>query len=531
MNLRNYAYTYDALNRLTAATGGANDNYDVSGIQYDKNGNIRNLIRKGHLDNTTTPAFGIMDNLDYDYGTANGNKLLKVKDTGVAPIVVKGQFQDKNTSGNDYTYDANGNMKSDANKGITKITYYHLNLPKTVVINDGGSNVGTISYIYDATGVKLKKEISTGAITEYAGNYVYENSSLKFFNHPEGYIEPDDSGEYDYVYQYKDHLGNIRLSYTDINNNGAIEASTEIVEENNYYPFGLKHKGYNNVTSANSNSVASKFQYNGKELQDELGLNWYDYGARNYDASLGRWMSIDPLSELYDDNSSYAYVLNNPILYVDPDGMKIDLSDIFRSKAGLQAGLQILLDLSEQTGLSLSVNNSSEGAFIEYLKDDNGDAMVKESDGGQKQGSETARNDLIGAIDDTRVLNVSLQTYNLGSKAGGLVMGIDPEQINTQIESVSDNLNSKTLGYGMTFLHELQHTDLGGNLSDTKKEFAKGPTVERVNTIREELDNNPNSTNQKQYGIRKAYMADEVSRTSVNKNYERIIGKNQIYST
>ena len=81
---------------------------------------------------------------------------------------------------------------------------------------------------------------------------------------------------------------------------------------------------------------------------------------------------------------SYAYVLNNPILYVDPDGMKIDLSDIFRSKAGLQAGLQILLDLSEQTGLSLSVNNSSEGAFIEYLKDDNGDAMVKESDGGSK---------------------------------------------------------------------------------------------------------------------------------------------------
>ena len=186
-----------------------------------------------------------MDNLDYDYGTANGNKLLKVKDTGVAPIVVKGQFQDKNTSGNDYTYDANGNMKSDANKGITKITYYHLNLPKTVVINDGGSNVGTISYIYDATGVKLKKEISTGAITEYAGNYVYENSSLKFFNHPEGYIEPDDSGEYDYVYQYKDQINNVRLSYSDLDGNGAINPSTEILHERNYYPFGLLHRGYN----------------------------------------------------------------------------------------------------------------------------------------------------------------------------------------------------------------------------------------------------------------------------------------------
>jgi RHS repeat-associated protein len=297
----------------------------------------------------------------------------------------------------------------------------------------------------------------------------------------------------------------------------------EILEENNYYPFGLKQKGYNNnVTSTN---IAQNYKYNGKELNEEFGLNMYDYGARNFMPDIGRWVTIDPLSELYDSHSPYAYVLNNPILYVDPDGMKIDLSDIFRSMEGLQAGLKLLLDLSEQTGLSLSVNNSSEGALVEYLKDDNGDATVRESESGQKQGSETARNDLTGAIDDTRILKVSLQTHNLGSKSGGLVMALDPEQINSHIQNVSDNLNPKTLGYGMTFLHELQHTDLGGNLSDTKKEFAKGPTVERVNIIREELDKNPNSSNQKQYGIRKAYMSDEVSRTSINKNYEKIISK------
>ena len=84
------------------------------------------------------------------------------------------------------------------------------------------------------------------------------------------------------MYQYKDHLGNIRLSYSDANNDGAI-TNSEIIEESNYYPFGLEHNGYNNVVT--STNPASKLLYNGKELQDELGLNMYDYGARNYDPS------------------------------------------------------------------------------------------------------------------------------------------------------------------------------------------------------------------------------------------------------
>ncbi|QTE24487.1 RHS repeat-associated core domain-containing protein [Polaribacter cellanae] len=88
------------------------------------------------------------------------------------------------------------------------------------------------------------------------------------------------------------------------------------------YPFGLKHRGYNNVTSSNGNSVAQKKLFNGKELQDELGLDWYDYGARNYDASLGRWMNIDPLADHPKQlhASPFAYTNNNPVLYIDPDG-------------------------------------------------------------------------------------------------------------------------------------------------------------------------------------------------------------------
>ncbi|WP_421802544.1 RHS repeat-associated core domain-containing protein [Flagellimonas sp.] len=164
--------------------------------------------------------------------------------------------------------------------------------------------------IYDANGTKLKKTVSRGTVTEYAGNYIYENGALQFFSTPEGYATPNGMGGYDYVYQYKDHLGNVRLSYTDV------EGNLEIVEENNYYPFGLRHKGYNSVI----NGKHHPYTYNGKEEQEELGLNWLDYGWRNYDPALGRWINIDPLAEDYHGLSPYSYVSNSPLISIDPDG-------------------------------------------------------------------------------------------------------------------------------------------------------------------------------------------------------------------
>jgi RHS repeat-associated protein len=118
------------------------------------------------------------------------------------------------------------------------------------------------------------------------------------------------------VFNYTDHLGNVRLSYSDTSKNGLIEI-TEIVDESHYYPFGLKHSGY--VTAVPDPNY--KYKYNGKELQDELGLNLYDYGARNYDPALGRWMNIDPLAEMSRRFSPYTYAVNNPIYFIDPDGM------------------------------------------------------------------------------------------------------------------------------------------------------------------------------------------------------------------
>tara|TARA_B110000503_G_scaffold129197_1_gene201160 strand:- start:579 stop:1802 length:1224 start_codon:yes stop_codon:yes gene_type:complete len=95
-------------------------------------------------------------------------------------------------------------------------------------------------------------------------------------------------------------------------------SESEIVEENNYYPFGLKHKGYNNVI----NGTHHPYGFAGKEENDELGLQWMDFGARNYDKWLGRWMNLDPLAEKMRRHSPYNYAFDNPIWYIDPDGMK-----------------------------------------------------------------------------------------------------------------------------------------------------------------------------------------------------------------
>ena len=136
----------------------------------------------------------------------------------------------------------------------------------------------------------------------------------------------------------------------------------QIKEENNYYPFGLKHKGYNNVV----NGTNYPYGYNGKEENDELGLEWLDFGARNYDASLGRWMNIDPHSESYYTLSPYNSFANNPISFVDPDGR--DLLFWQKSKKG-DKWEQVEFDqLSQETQDALIAFAKTEEGF-NFLSD------------------------------------------------------------------------------------------------------------------------------------------------------------------
>ncbi|WP_353097852.1 RHS repeat protein [Empedobacter brevis] len=169
--------------------------------------------------------------------------------------------------------------------------------------------------------------------------FQYKDGVLQFFPTTEGYVNAITAGSvaYNYVYNLTDHLGNVRVSYAwdDVN------SKLKTVNEDHYYPFGLQHKGYNKppvditirererveigVGIGNTSGSANyKYKYNGKELQDELNLNLYDFEARNYMPDLGRTTTQDPMAEMYYSTSSYAFFDNNPVFWTDPTGMTIE---------------------------------------------------------------------------------------------------------------------------------------------------------------------------------------------------------------
>ena len=309
--LKTYNYTYDALNRIKTAIH-SNNNYSLLNVNYDKNGNITALKRNGHV-NAGSTSFGLMDDLSYTYHNG-GNFLVKVSD---AANTVYG-FKDGSNTDNDYARDANGNTTRDRNKGITGITYNYLNLPTQVSF---GSN--KIVYIYDALGTKLKKEVTQGSSvtrTEYAGNYIYENGQLKQVTYSGGYFEPKSGGGYQYVYRYVDIWGNTRVTYADDNGDGVVGTS-EIRREQNYYPFGLEHRGYNGAMSGLKNNLKT---YQGQEFTEDLGLNTHEWKYRVSDPAIGRFWQIDPLAEDYTYNSPYAFQENKLGVGIELEGLEVE---------------------------------------------------------------------------------------------------------------------------------------------------------------------------------------------------------------
>lgn len=182
--------------------------------------------------------------------------------------------------------------------------------------------------------------------------------------------------ELNYVFNYTDHLGNVRVTY------GVDPSSYElkIMEENNYYPFGLKHANYNmdkinyeEMLSGGSigmvpvESIPFKYKYNGKELQDELGLNMYDYGARLYDPARAGWSNIDPKAEVSRRWSPYNYCYNNPLRFIDPDGMMaFDPGDKFKTmKAAAHDFLKLYngISIMNKVELKTAFYKSKDGSY------------------------------------------------------------------------------------------------------------------------------------------------------------------------
>ncbi|MFD2162275.1 DUF6443 domain-containing protein [Paradesertivirga mongoliensis] len=275
-------YGYDKLNRLENAVSTAGTLNES--LSYDKMGNIQSLTRGGQSYST----------LSYTYhNSGQSNQLASVSGTGFAT--------------RNYLYDANGNATSD---GKTKtIEYNLLNLPSA--IKQSGTTIA--SYNYTASGVKLSNTGSDG-IWDYINGIIYKNSQIEFIQTEEGKAVRSGSA-YNYVYNLKDHLGNVRVSIDQYN------SQARVVQEDEYYSFGLQKALYN---FSNNN----RYLYNGKEKQVDLE-DQYDYGARFYDPVIARWTTIDPLAEKMRRWSPYNYCFNNPMRFIDPDGMKP--GDLFKT--------------------------------------------------------------------------------------------------------------------------------------------------------------------------------------------------------
>jgi RHS repeat-associated protein len=299
-----YGFTYDGLNRLLISSYGESSGFGTQvganneNLTYDKNGNILTLVRNNK-------GIGEIDNLVYTYkSNGSSNQLDRVDDFQT----IDNGFTELVKQAGEYGYDLNGNLTSDLNKGFNSIQYNFLNLPKRV-----GTTSQYISYIYSADGNKLAKVGTDGVVTYYAGSFVYTGSSLTYLQHPEGLYFPSSGG---YHYFLKDHLGNTRMMVNTLGTGGTI------VQQTDYYPFGMEIASY-------SSGVENRYRYNGKEKQNDLingkNLDWYDYGARFYDPTIGRWHTPDIKAEKYYNVSQYAYCMNNPVKFIDPDGKDVVL--------------------------------------------------------------------------------------------------------------------------------------------------------------------------------------------------------------
>ena len=377
---RKYDFTYDNVNRLTAAnfTQYNGSGFDVSAgidfttnnLTYDANGNIVTMNQKGF----TVGGSSLIDQLTYAYQT-NSNKLSQVTDAANNPTTLLGDFHYPGSKGSfDYTYDGNGNLILDNNKAIDKITYNYLNLPQLVHMNGKGN----ITYTYDASGAKLAKVTSDSTVrhtttTLYIGPFVYQQrdtitnptggiDTLQFIAHEEGrtrwayhkYTTGTVAYKLEYDFFEKDHLGNTRMLLTQqrdtTNYLASMEAayrSTEVQLFGNITNTAYARAsvpGYpNSITITNPNDSVSKVDYTGTSGQ-KMGPNLL-LKVMSGDTVSVAVQSYYNTNSITTTNSSFTDVLNSLAngLVNSTGGAHGTLSNLTASNSSVYNGLTSFL--------------------------------------------------------------------------------------------------------------------------------------------------------------------------------------------
>lgn len=325
---RGYKYYYDDLNRMTKAEYAEGDymnqhvgRYTEWVREYTFSNGIRKLERFGKKN---ASVYGKIDNLRMYY---DGMQIMKVKEDA-NPLTYTGAFDfvssivGEEPLHRQYDYYDDGSLKWDDCKGIAMILYNRFNMPQSIQFTNGNRT----EYEYSATGEKLRTVYKTAVpnitvpvgsdysldasntllsdTVAYVGDFIFENGQPAKYLFAGGYATISNS-QPTWHYYVQDHLGNNRAV---INHDGTLE------QVNHYYPFGAI---YGDV---NYNDNLQKYKYNGKELDRMHGLNFYDYGARQYDPLLGMFTQMDPLAEKNYPYSPYNYCAGDPVNKIDPDG-------------------------------------------------------------------------------------------------------------------------------------------------------------------------------------------------------------------